>query len=112
VAAGQVDYAELVNLPVRNLTALKGNTKVTSQVLNTLSLGIVHHGQHPCRRSTTCWCAEPRTSRSTARSWPTPSSARANGQGPAWQLRATQTTGRPTKSLKDFGYHPDQAKTC
>src|SRR6202022_3339085 len=39
--AGQVDLAELITLPVRNLAAVPGNPKVTARVLSTLSEGIV-----------------------------------------------------------------------
>jgi peptide/nickel transport system substrate-binding protein len=108
VSVGQVDYAELINLPVRNLNALKGNSKVTSKVLQTLSLGIVTtvNTMPPFNNPQVRRAAEMSIDRKKlgdAMNGP------GNGQGPAYQY-VPPNYWASTKSLKEWGYHPDQAK--
>jgi ABC-type transport system substrate-binding protein len=108
VTAGQVDFAELVNLPVRNLAALKGSSKVSSQVLSTLSLGIVTtvNTMPPFNSQLVRQAAQMAIDRKAlgdALNGP------GNGQGPAYQY-VPPNYWAATKTLKDFGYHPDQAK--
>ena len=108
VAAGQVDFAEALNIPVRNLTVLKGNSKVTSQVLSTLSLGIVTtvNTMPPFNNQLVRQAAQMAIDRKAlgeALNGP------GNGQGPAYQY-VPPNYWAATRSLKDWGYHPDQAK--
>lgn len=108
LSAGQVDYAELINLPVRNLSALKGNPKVTSKVLSTLSLGIVTtvNTMPPFNNVMVRRAAEMSIDRKKlgdAMNGP------GNGQGPAYQY-VPPNYWASSKSLTDWGYHPDQAK--
>jgi peptide/nickel transport system substrate-binding protein len=106
--AGQVDFAELVNLPVANLAPLRANSKVTTQVLNTLSLGIVTtvNTMPPfnnvlVRRAANLAMDRQKLSDAIV--------GQGNGQGPAWQY-VPPNYWAATKTVKDFGYHPDQAK--
>ena len=108
VTAGQVDFAELLNLPVRNLAALKGSSKVNSQVLSTLSLGIVTtvNTMPPFNNQLVRQAAQlaiDRKALGDALNGP------GNGQGPAYQY-VPPNYWAASKSLKDWGYHPDQAK--
>ena len=107
VSAGQVDFAELINLPVRNIAALKGSTKVTSQVLNTLSLGIVTtvNTMPPFNNVLVRRAAELSIDRKKLGE----SMNAGYGQGPAYQY-VPPGYWAATSSLKDWGYHPDQAK--
>jgi peptide/nickel transport system substrate-binding protein len=107
VSAGQVDFAELINLPVRNIAALKGSTKVTSQVLNTLSLGIVTtvNTMPPFNNVLVRRAAELSIDRKKLGE----SMNAGYGQGPAYQY-VPPGYWAATASLKDWGYHPDQAK--
>jgi peptide/nickel transport system substrate-binding protein len=108
VTAGQVDFAELVNLPVRNLAALKGSSKVTSQVLSTLSLGIVTtvNTMPPFNNQLVRQAAQLAIDRKALGD---ALNGAGNGQGPAYQY-VPPNYWAATKTLKDFGYHPDQAK--
>jgi len=108
VTAGQVDFAELLNLPVRNLVALKGSSKVNSQVLSTLSLGIVTtvNTMPPFNNQLVRQAAQlaiDRKALGDALNGP------GNGQGPAYQY-VPPNYWAASKNLKDWGYHPDQAK--
>ncbi|HKF76130.1 MAG TPA: ABC transporter substrate-binding protein [Candidatus Dormibacteraeota bacterium] len=108
MAAGQVDLSELINLPVRNLAALQGNSRVTTRVLNTLSLGIVTtvNTMPPFNNVLVRRAANLAIDRQAL------SDAivgKGHGQGPAWQY-VPPNYWAATTSLKDFGYHPDQAK--
>src|SRR5215472_14791522 len=107
-SAGQVDLAELLNAPVRNLAALKGNSKVTTQVLNTLSLGIVTtvNTMPPFNNQLVRQAAEMAIDRQKLADG---SLGPGVGQGPAWQY-VPPNYWASTKSIKDWGYHPDQAK--
>jgi peptide/nickel transport system substrate-binding protein len=107
VSAGQVDYAELINLPVRNMAALKGSTKVNTQVLKTLSLGIVTtvNTQPPFNNVLVRRAANMAIDRKKLGD----AMNAGNGQGPAWQY-VPPNYWAATSSLKEFGYHPDQAK--
>ena len=108
VTAGQVDFAELINLPVRNLAALKGSSKVNSQVLSTLSLGIVTtvNTMPPFNNQLVRQAAQLAIDRKALGD---ALNGSGNGQGPAYQY-VPPNYWAATKSLKDFGYHPDQAK--
>ena len=108
VAAGQVDYAELVNLPVRNLAALRGNSRVTARVLNTLSEGIVttSNTMPPFNNVLVRRAANLAIDRQKLQD---AMLGKGNGLGPAWQY-SPPNHWASTKSLKNFGYHPDQAK--
>jgi peptide/nickel transport system substrate-binding protein len=108
VSAGQVDFAELVNLPVRNLAALKGSSKVSSQVLSTLSLGIVTtvNTMPPFNNQQVRQAAELAIDRKALGD---ALNGAGNGQGPAYQY-VPPNFWAATKTLKDWGYHPDQAK--
>jgi len=108
LAAGQVDFAEALNIPVKNLAVLKTNTKVTSQVLSTLSLGIVTtvNTMPPFNNQLVRQAAQlaiDRKALGDALNGP------GNGQGPAYQY-VPPNYWAATRSLKDWGYHPDQAK--
>jgi peptide/nickel transport system substrate-binding protein len=109
VAAGQVDFAEALNIPVKNLTVLKGNSKVTSQVLSTLSLGIVTtvNTMPPFNNQLVRQAAQLAIDRKALGD---ALNGTGNGQGPAYQY-VPPNYWASTKSLKDWGYHPDQAKT-
>src|SRR5262249_48867984 len=107
VSASQVDFAELINLPVRNISALKGNAKRNSQVLNTPSRGMVTtvNTQPPFNNVLVRRAAElaiDRQKLGTAMN-------AGFGQGPAYQY-VPPGYWAATSSLKDWGYHPDQAK--
>src|SRR3984893_869672 len=108
VAAGQVDLAELINLPVRNLAALRGNSKVTAKVLGTLSEGIVttSNTMPPFNNVLVRRAANLAIDRQKLQD---AMLGKGNGQGPAWQY-SPPNLWSSTKSIKDFGYHPDQAK--
>ena len=108
MTAGQVDYAELINLPIRNLAALKGNSKVTSQVLKTLSLGIVTtvNTMPPFNNVLVRRAAEMSIDRKKLGD---ALNGAGNGQGPAYQY-VPPNYWAATSSIKDWGYHPDQAK--
>jgi len=108
MAAGQVDFAELLNLPTRNLAALKGNAKVDSQVLKTLSLGIVTtvNTMPPFNNVLVRRAAELSIDRKKLGD---AMNGTGNGQGPAYQY-VPPNYWAATSSLKDWGYHPDQAK--
>jgi ABC-type transport system substrate-binding protein len=108
VAAGQVDLAELINLPVRNLAALKGNSRVTSKVLNTLSEGIVTtvNTMPPFNNVLVRRAANMSIDRGQLRD---ALLGGGSGLGPAWQY-SPPGFWSATKSLQNFGYHPDQAK--
>ncbi len=108
VSTGQVDFAELINLPVRNLVALKGNSKVRSQVLNTLSLGIVTtvNTMPPFNNPLVRQAANMSIDRQKLVDGVFGTHV---GQGPAYQY-VPPNYWASTKTLKDFGYHPDQAK--
>jgi len=108
MAAGQVDFAEMLNVPVRNLAALRGNPKVTTKILNTLSLGIVTtvNTMPPFNNPLVRKAANMAIDRKKL------SDAvlgQGVGQGPAYQY-VPPNYWASSKSLKDFGYHPDQAK--
>jgi peptide/nickel transport system substrate-binding protein len=108
LSAGQVDYAELLNVPVRNLAAIRGNSKLTTQVLNTLSLGIVTtvNTMPPFNNQLVRKAAEMSIDRKKlGDAILSPNT----GQGPAYQY-VPPNYWASTKSLKDYGYHPDQAK--
>jgi len=107
ISAGQVDYAELINLPVRNMSALKGSTKVTSQILKTLSLGIVTtvNTMPPFNNTLVRRAANMAIDRKKL----SDAINAGNGQGPAYQY-VPPNFWAASNSLKDFGYHPDQAK--
>jgi ABC-type transport system substrate-binding protein len=107
VTAGQVDFAELINLPVRNLAALKGSSRVNSQVLSTLSLGIVTtvNTMPPFNNQLVRQAAEMAIDRKALGD----ALNGGNGQGPAYQY-VPPNYWAATSSLKDWGYHPDQAK--
>jgi len=108
VGAGQVDLAELINLPVRNLAALRGNSKVTARVLSTLSEGIVttSNTMPPFNNVLVRRAANLAIDRQKLQDGML---GQGNGQGPAWQY-SPPNLWSSTKSIKDFGYHPDQAK--
>ena len=108
VAAGQVDLAEALNIPVRNLAVLKGNSKVNSQVLSTLSLGIVTtvNTMPPFNNQLVRQAAQLAIDRKALGD---ALNGTGNGQGPAYQY-VPPNYWASTKSLKDWGYHPDQAK--
>jgi peptide/nickel transport system substrate-binding protein len=108
VTAQQVDFAELINLPVRNLAALKGSSKVNSSVLQTLSLGIVTtvNTMPPFNNQLVRQAAEMAIDRKALGD---ALNGTGNGQGPAYQY-VPPNYWAATKSLKDWGYHPDQAK--
>jgi len=108
MAAGQVDFAELLNLPVRNLAALKGNSKVVTKVLNTLSLGIVTtvNTMPPFNNPLVRQAANMAIDRKALGS----AILGGYGQGPAWQY-VPPNYWAATKTLSDFGYHPDKAKS-
>jgi ABC-type transport system substrate-binding protein len=108
VAAGQVDLAELINLPVRNLAALRGNSKVTAKVLGTLSEGIVttSNTMPPFNNVLVRRAANLAIDRQKLQD---AMLGKGNGQGPAWQY-SPPNLWSSTRSIKDFGYHPDQAK--
>jgi peptide/nickel transport system substrate-binding protein len=108
MSAGQVDLAELINLPIRNLAALKGNSKVTTQVLNTLSLGIVttSNTMPPFNNPLVRRAANMAIDRQKLADGVL---GKGVGQGPAYQY-VPPNYWAATKSLKDFGYHPDQAR--
>jgi peptide/nickel transport system substrate-binding protein len=108
MSAGQVDLAELVNLPVRNMAALRGNSKVVSKVLPTLSLGIVttSNTMPPFNNPLVRQAANLAIDRQKLADGIV---GKGNGQGPAWQY-VPPNYWAATKSLRDFGYHPDQAK--
>jgi ABC-type transport system substrate-binding protein len=108
VTAGQVDFAELINLPIRNLAALKGSSRVNSQVLSTLSLGIVTtvNTMPPFNNQLVRQAAELAIDRQKLGD---ALNGAGNGQGPAYQY-VPPNYWAATKSLKDWGYHPDQAK--
>jgi ABC-type transport system substrate-binding protein len=106
--AGQVDFAQLLNVPVQNLNALKGSNKVNFKVLPTLSLGIITtvNTMPPFNNQLVRQAAElsiDRKALGDALNGP------GNGQGPAYQY-VPPNYWAATKSLKDWGYHPDQAK--
>ena len=109
VAAGQVDLAEALNIPVKNLAVLKGNSKVTSQVLSTLSLGIVTtvNTMPPFNNQLVRQAAQLSIDRKALGD---ALNGTGNGQGPAYQY-VPPNYWASTKSIKDWGYHPDQAKT-
>jgi peptide/nickel transport system permease protein/peptide/nickel transport system substrate-binding protein len=108
MSAGQVDMAELINAPVRNMAALKGNSKVVSQVLGTMSLGIVTtvNTMPPfnnvlVRRAANLSIDRQKLADALI--------GHGNGQGPAYQF-VPPNYWASTKTVKDYGYHPDQAK--
>jgi ABC-type transport system substrate-binding protein len=108
MAAGQVDLAELINLPVRNLAALQGNSKVVAKVLSGLSEGIVTTSNNMppfnnvlVRRAANLSIDRQKLGAAML--------GQGNGLGPAWQY-SPPNLWSSTKSIKDFGYHPDQAK--
>jgi ABC-type transport system substrate-binding protein len=108
VAAGQVDLAELINLPVRDLAALRGNSKVAARVLSTLSEGIVttSNTMPPFNNALVRRAANLAINRAALQD---ALLGKGNGLGPAWQY-SPPNLWSSTKSLNDFGYHPDQAK--
>jgi peptide/nickel transport system substrate-binding protein len=108
VSAGQVDFAEALNIPVRNLVALKGSSKVNSQVLSTLSLGIVTtvNTMPPFNNQLVRQAAQMSIDRKALGE---ALNGAGNGQGPAYQY-VPPNYWAATKTLKDWGYHPDQAK--
>jgi peptide/nickel transport system substrate-binding protein len=107
VSSGQVDLAELLNLPVRNLAALKGNSKVQSRVLPGLSEGIV----------TTANTMPPFNNVLVRRAANIAIDRKAlldallagQGLGQAWQY-SPPNLWSSTSSIPNPGYHPDQAK--
>jgi peptide/nickel transport system substrate-binding protein len=108
MTAGQVDLAELINVPVRNLAALRGNSKVSTQVLSTLSLGIVTTSNtsppfnNPLVRKAANLAIDRKKLGDAILSPNT-------GQGPAYQY-VPPNYWASTKDIHDYGYHPDQAK--
>jgi peptide/nickel transport system substrate-binding protein len=108
MAAGQVDLAELLNLPVRNLAALRGNPRVTARVLSGLSEGIVttSNTMPPFNNVLVRRAANLAIDRQKLQE---AMQGRGYGLGPAWQY-SPPNFWSSTRSIRNFGYHPDQAR--
>jgi ABC-type transport system substrate-binding protein len=108
LATGQVDYAELINLPTRNLAPLKANSRLVARILPTLSLGIVTtvNTMPPFNNALVRKAAALAIDRKALGDAIV---GKGNGQGPAFQY-VPPGYWAATSTIKDWGYHPDQAK--
>jgi ABC-type transport system substrate-binding protein len=108
VTSGQVDFAQLVNLPATNITPLKAKSSLVAEVLPTLSPGIVTTANTvpPFNNPTVRRAAEMSIDRQRLVNAQV---GKGNGQGPAWQY-VPPNYWASTKDIPNYGYHPQQAK--
>lgn len=108
VIAGQVDFAQLLNLPATTIGSLKASSGITAQVLSTLSVGIVTtaNSTPPFNNVLVRRAAELSINRTQLANAMV---GKGVGQGPAWEY-VPPNHWSYTKSLKDWPYDPGQAK--
>jgi ABC-type transport system substrate-binding protein len=105
--SGQIDFAQLLNLPTSQIAPLRSTSKLESPILKTLSPGIIRLADNAppfdnvqVRRAANM--AIDRKKLATAM-------VQNNGQGPAWQYLPPDYWAA-NQNLKDYQYNPSQAK--
>ena len=104
---GQVDFAQLLNLPVNQVSPLRSSQKLDTKILSTLSPGIIRLADNAppfdnvlVRRAANLAIDRKKLSSTMIQNI---------GPGPAWQY-VPNSYWAANQKLKDYGYHPEQAK--